>query len=38
MRLVFIILLSLSLTACVSQDQADVRMAKGCAAGNQCTA
>ena len=33
MRLFIITLLSLSLTACVTQDQADVKMAKGCVAG-----
>lgn len=33
MRLSLVILLSLFLSACVTQDQADVKMAKGCAAG-----
>ncbi len=33
MRFLIIILCSLSLTACVSQDQMDVKMSKGCAAG-----
>ena len=32
MRIFLITLLSLSLTACVSQDQADIKMAKGCVA------
>lgn len=33
MRIALIILFSLSLSACVNQDQVDVKMAKGCAAG-----
>ena len=33
MRIFLIALLSLSLTACISQDQADTKMAKGCTAG-----
>lgn len=33
MRLLTIILLCLTLTACVSEDQADTKMAKGCEAG-----
>ncbi len=33
MRLIPIILVSLLLSGCVTQDQADVKMAKGCAAG-----
>ena len=33
MRYIMITLLSLFLTACVTQDQADVKMAKGCVAG-----
>ena len=33
MRYILIILLSFSLTACVTQEQADVKMAKGCTAG-----
>ena len=33
MRLFPVILLSLLLSGCVTQDQADVKMAKGCAAG-----
>ena len=33
MRIIFIVLISLSLTACISQDQADIKMANGCAAG-----
>lgn len=33
MRLLFICLLSLSLTACVDQNTADIKMAKGCRAG-----
>ena len=33
MRLLTIVTASLLLTACVTQDQADVKMAKGCAAG-----
>jgi hypothetical protein len=32
MRIVLIALLSLTLTACISQDNADVKMAKGCVA------
>lgn len=32
MRIILIALLSLSLTACVTQDQADVKLAKGCSA------
>jgi hypothetical protein len=32
MRIFFALILSLSLTACVTQDQADVKMAKGCVA------
>lgn len=33
MRYFLIMLLSFFLTACVTQDQADIKMAKGCAAG-----
>ncbi len=33
MRTLLIIFLSLSLTACVNQEQADTKMAKGCLAG-----
>lgn len=33
MRLFIIILLSLSLSACVKQEDADIKMAKGCEAG-----
>lgn len=33
MRILLVLLLSLTLTACVSQEDADVKMAKGCVAG-----
>jgi len=33
MRILLISILALSLSACVSQDKADLKMAKGCAAG-----